>query len=59
MSKTKYWLFWSDRGYEEHDWFDTRKEAVKRFKEIDNGYRFPILIKGIEIWVKQNDTRNT
>ena len=48
--KEKYWLFWNYRGYMEQACFDTKKEALKRFKEYpDDGYQFPILIKGVKI----------
>ena len=42
----KYWLFWEHRGYMEYRVFDSKRKAVKRFKEEDDGYQFPILIEG-------------
>jgi len=47
--KTKdfiYWLFWSHRGYMEWEGFFTKKEALKKLKEVDDGYTWPMLIRG-------------
>jgi len=51
--KQEYWLFWSHRGYMEFDSFSSKKEALKRFREEDDGYQFPILIKGMDISPKK------
>ena len=49
----KYWLFWEHRGYMEYEVFDSKEEAIKRFKEEDDSYQFPILIEGKDISPKE------
>jgi len=45
----QYFLFWSHRGYMEQEVFDTKEEAIKKYKEVHDGYSFPTLIYGEEV----------
>ncbi|MEA2056836.1 MAG: hypothetical protein U9O78_04020 [Patescibacteria group bacterium] len=48
----KYWLFYSHRGYADHDVFRTEKEAREAIDEDMRAFGFPILIKGVKLKIK-------
>ena len=54
MTDNKYFVFYSDRGYEEHEVFETLVEAKKLVKKV-KVFGYPILIYGKEIKGGENE----
>ena len=49
MKKTRYWLFWEDRGYMDYQVFKTEKSARRKITESLTVFSSPILIEGREL----------